>query len=87
MDDVKLALLGDKEAARRLTEAGVLVPCPGCGKSDTKIRYVCGDHFVACVGCDWTGPMKSSEREARLAWNTRAPLLSAEEMEMLEGME
>ena len=25
--------------------------------------------------------------EARLAWNTRAPILSAEEMEMLEGME
>lgn len=25
--------------------------------------------------------------EARLAWNTRAPILSAEEMEMLEGTE
>ena len=25
--------------------------------------------------------------KARLAWNTRAPILSAEEMEMLEGME
>ena len=25
--------------------------------------------------------------EARLAWSTRAPILSAEEMEMLEGME
>ena len=24
--------------------------------------------------------------EARLSWNTRAPILSAEEMEMLEGM-
>ena len=24
--------------------------------------------------------------DARLAWNTRAPILSAEEMEMLEGM-
>ena len=27
MDDTKLALLGDHEAAKRLTEAGVLVPC------------------------------------------------------------
>ena len=26
-------------------------------------------------------------KEARLAWNTRAPILSEEEMEMLEGME
>lgn len=25
--------------------------------------------------------------EARLAWNTRAPILSEEEVEMLEGME
>ena len=27
MDDIKLALLGDKEAAKRLTEAGVLLAC------------------------------------------------------------
>lgn len=27
MDDVKLVLLGLKEAAKRLTDAGVLVPC------------------------------------------------------------
>lgn len=27
MDDIKLAMLGNKEAAKRLTEAGVLVPC------------------------------------------------------------
>lgn len=31
VDDIKLALLGNKEAAKRLTEAGVLVPCPFCG--------------------------------------------------------
>ena len=30
MDDIKLALLGNKEAAKRLTEAGVLLPCM-CG--------------------------------------------------------
>lgn len=27
MDDVRAALLGDHEAAKRLTDAGVLVPC------------------------------------------------------------
>ena len=27
MDDIKLALLGNKEAAKRLADAGVLVPC------------------------------------------------------------
>ena len=31
MNDIKLALLGDKEAAKRLTEKGVLLPCPFCG--------------------------------------------------------
>ena len=30
MDDIKLALLGNKEAAKRLTDAGVLLPCPHC---------------------------------------------------------
>ena len=45
MDDIKRALLGDHEAAKRVTGT-----------------------------------------RARLAWNTRAPILSAEEMEMLEGI-
>lgn len=31
MDDIKLALLGNKEVAQRLTDAGVLMPCPFCG--------------------------------------------------------
>lgn len=30
MDDIKRALLGDKEAAKRLTDAGVLLLCPVC---------------------------------------------------------
>lgn len=32
MDDIKLALLGNKEAAKRLTDAGVLVPCAHLGR-------------------------------------------------------
>ena len=35
--DVKRALLGDHEAAKRLTEKGVLLPCPWCG-SGVNIR-------------------------------------------------
>lgn len=31
--------------------------------------------------------MCEGRRTAILEWNTRAPILSAEEMEMLEGME
>ena len=28
MDDIKLAMLGNKEAAKRLTDAGERLPCP-----------------------------------------------------------
>lgn len=28
MDDIKLAMLGNKDAAQRLTDAGVLIPFP-----------------------------------------------------------
>ena len=30
--------------------------------------------------------IEEAQAQAHLAWNTRAPILSAEEMEMLEGM-
>ena len=33
MNDVKLALLGDNEAAKRMTDAGVLLRCPFCGSA------------------------------------------------------
>ena len=85
MDDIKLAVLGNGEAAKRLTDAGVLVPCPGCrNNSSVGIRYVCGDHFGLCGTCGWTGPFRNTEYDARLAWNTRAPILSAEELKKVE---
>ena len=31
--------------------------------------------------------IEEAQAQARLAWNTRAPILSEREMEMLEGME
>jgi hypothetical protein len=34
----------------------------------------------------WALKKKWAKDSALLAWNTRAPILSAEEMEMLEGM-
>lgn len=80
MNDVKLAMLGNKEAAKRLTDAGVMVPCPGCGGDDFKECDACGDHFVACKVCGWSGPMKNSPAEARLDWNTRVAV-------EMEGME
>ena len=92
MDDIKRALLGDNEAAKRLTEPGVLLGCPFCGKMVAHVGTIaehelmdedapgydwCTNHYdVVCDatndGCGGhTGPYKS-EKEARLAWNTRA---------------
>ena len=90
LSDEKRALLGDQEAAKRLTDAGVLVPCAHCkgravlveGTLSAPGRYsvVCGECFCATTWC-------ISKEDAIGRWNTRAPILSAEEMEMLEGME
>ena len=33
MTDERRALLGDHEASKRLSEAGVLLPCPFCGET------------------------------------------------------
>ena len=85
MDDKTRALLGDREAAKRLTDAGVLLPCPGCRGEDAKHRAV-----MACVMIECPfGFMAAGYdlEEARQIWNTRAPILSKIEREMLEGME
>ena len=82
MDDIKLALLGSKDAARRLTDAGVLLPCPGC-RGDAKHRAVMACVMIECP-CGFMAAGYDLE-EARKIWNTRAPILSAEEMERLEG--
>ena len=85
MDDIKRALLGDKEAARRLTAAGVLIPCPGCRGEDAKHRAVMACVMIECP-CGFMAAGYDLE-EARQIWNTRAPILSKIEMEMLEGVE
>ena len=87
MDDIKLALLGSKEAAKRLTEAGVLVPCPFCKNGNQHTLEVCRgefDYYILCGVCGAEGPYSIRKEKAILDWNTRAPILSEEEMEMLD---
>ena len=75
MDDKTRALLGDREAAKRLTDAGVLLPC--CGVPPI-LHYF---DPLDCYGieCGGNGHIHNtgfcdSEYEASLAWNTRAPM-------------
>ena len=87
VDDVRAALLGDHEAAKRLTDAGVLLPCPFCGGEVYENQWVDYKYdsirvVMQCNRCSVQTPIYVSVRRARLAWNTRA----AVEMEMLEGM-
>ena len=87
-DDVRAAMLGDHEAAKRLTEAGVLLSCPMCGKASVLHSIDnCKTVYAACPACGLMTRAYKGHYKARLAWNTRAPVLSAEEMEMLEGLE
>lgn len=101
--DMKRALLGDHEASKRLSEAGVLLPCAHCGgeakfKKGFPSRQIahCRQAVIQCKKCGVRTvthrqlPMErwqDVDRAAIEEWNTRAPILSAEEMEMLEGME
>ena len=108
MTDEKRALLGDHEAAKRLTEKGIVLPCPWCGKAPKITAY---DRLIV-YECDcgerrsYPGLLQTKESsvlasapesaikeyyhrdadiEARLAWNTRAPILSEREMEMIDN--
>lgn len=90
MDDIKLALLGNQEAAKRLTDAGVLLPCPFCGGEVYENQWIDCKYdsirvVMQCKRCAVQTPISVSVRRACLEWNTRAPILSAEELQRLEA--
>ena len=87
MTDIQRAMLGDHEAAARLTEQGMLLECPFCG-GEAMVEYDTTEPFEYAVFCGDCGVMPTTsedEQVARLAWNTRAPLLTPEQIERLEG--
>lgn len=101
MDDVRLALLGDKAAQERLTERGELLPCPCCGgeakfKKGFPSKQIahCRQAVVQCKRCGVRTvthrqlPMErwqDVDKAAISEWNTRAPILTPEELKELEG--
>ena len=91
LDDVTLALLGDREAQERITARGEPLPCWRCG-GEAEVQEVrtggkpvyavsCKKHYCGAYGC-----AHPTKQYALAYWNTRAPILSSREMEMLEGM-
>ena len=88
MTDIQRAMLGDHEAAKRLTDAGALLSCPMCGKASVLHSIDnCKTVYAVCPACGLMARAYKGHYKARLTWNTRAPILSAEETEMLHGKE
>ena len=92
LDEVTLALLGDRAAQERITARGELLPCPFCKGKVFAISGFGGLMFFKCKECGCIASFdnhrcNSSKQESTKQFNTRAPILSAEETEMLEGME
>lgn len=83
LTDERRALMGDKEAAKRVTDAGVLVSCPMCGDTPHIVGDLDKNWLWYKCSCGAETGACQTEYEAMLLWNTRAPILSAEEMEML----
>lgn len=91
MTDIQRALLGDHDAAARLTEQGVLIPCR-CGATPTLFgdKFNTGSaeyHCIVVCRCRSRTNICEGRRAAILEWNTRTPLLTPEQMDALERME
>lgn len=89
MDDKRLALLGDRDAQERMTQRGELLPCWRCGEKAEIERIHTGGkpiYAVSCKAhcCGACGCAHDTKANAIAYWNTRAPVLSAEELERLK---
>ena len=86
MDDRTLALLGDKAAQERITERGELLPCPWCNRTP-EVEYDVLEPFEWAVICPLCGVYPGccdTEMQARLAWNTRATILTETQIALLK---
>lgn len=90
MDDITRAMLGDHEAAERLTEAGVLLPCHCGGEMEIMVpkgiaAYPADIYYrPRCKECFAIGAAGRTAKKAIKFWNTRAAILTPEQIERLE---
>lgn len=92
MDDKTLALLGDREAAERLTAAGVLLECPHCKSPAQMLRMRGIKRFFfnptvkrpTCTKCGATMFVWFNEKDAIRRWNTRTPVLTSAQLALLK---
>lgn len=92
MTDKTLALLGDHEAAERVTERGELLPCWRCGGGAELEELKTGGkpiYAVVCVNCSCGayGCAHKTKEEAISYWNHRAPVLTPAQLAALRLME
>ena len=91
LDEKKSAMLGDRSAQERIAERGELLPCPICGREPDIFAWrnekKMIKFFMVKCSCGLQTRRFRNKKRAVKEWNTRAPILSAEEMEMLNGKE
>lgn len=98
MDDIRLAILGDKAAQERLTERGEPLPCGYC-RSSAILRYTsdsdifgctCNIYkpnmpgFVVCRSCGNRTQIETKICIALKKWNTRPEIMGLDELKELE---
>lgn len=91
MDEIRRAVLGDRAAQERLTERGELLPCHCGGEMEIMIpkgiaEYPADIYYrPRCKECFAIGAAGRTAKQAIRFWNLRAPILSAEELEAIDG--
>lgn len=88
LDEKTRALLGDKEAQKNLAEQGILIPCQWCNRTpgEDDLFFIYGKYSLYHE-CKKAGPMRvkgKSRMEVCAKWNTRAPILTEEQIKKLE---
>lgn len=88
MDDKTLALLGDRAAQERFTEMREPLSCPVCkGAASIHLENDTKSFYAVCFSCGLRTRRFNTAFEAIEAWNTRAPILTPEQIKRLEDME